>query len=207
MSKFLFSESLKNAISYEQYYALTNDIIASPNPPAPYNEEKMLKYTADNYNRMTGINREIAIDQKLYNLMDSLTEEWLWVVISEPWCGDASQSVPALAAIAACSQKVELKIVLRDSNMDVMDAYLTNNGRSIPKLICVRKEDMEELGTWGPRPAPLQEIVLRYKDMPDMSMGQKINLIHDWYKMDKTIMIQQEFIQLVKDWKSATEKK
>jgi hypothetical protein len=206
MSKFLFSESLKNAISYEQYYALTNDIVASPAPAAPYNEPKMLKYTADNYDRMTRINREIAIDQKLYNLMDSLTEDWLWVVLSEPWCGDASQTVPAMAAIAACSGHVDLKILLRDANLDVMDAYLTNNGRSIPKLVCVRKADMEELGIWGPRPAPLQIVVNRYKDAADMSMTQKINMVHEWYDIDKSAIIQEEFIQLIKDWKNGAEK-
>jgi hypothetical protein len=81
-----------------------------------------------------------------------------------------------------------------------LSAYLTNGSRSIPKLICLRADTLEELGTWGPRPAALQKIVIENKDNPDMSFGAKVRMVHDWYGNDKTMSIQSEFIDLVKKW-------
>jgi hypothetical protein len=82
-----------------------------------------------------------------------------------------------------------------------MDKYLTNGGRSIPKLICLKTETLEEIGTWGPRPAVIQQIVNENKDNPDLSFGEKVRMIHSWYETDKTITLQKEFIDLIKNWK------
>jgi hypothetical protein len=81
-----------------------------------------------------------------------------------------------------------------------MTAYLTNGSRSIPKLICLNANTLEQLGTWGPRPAELQKIVIENKDNPDLSFGAKVRMVHDWYAEDKTLSIQDEFIDLIKKW-------
>jgi hypothetical protein len=84
----------------------------------------------------------------------------------------------------------------------VLDHYVTGGSRSIPKLICLRTDTLEEIGTWGPRPAVLQKIVMDNKDRTDISFGDKVRMIHAWYGEDMTRSIQEEFIDLVKIWNS-----
>ena len=191
---------LEHAISFKQYMDLAQEIINSTTPPAPYNEPKMFKYASDNVERMKRLVNNIAIEQKLYNLLSNNQQKMIWVVLTEPWCGDASQIVPALAAFADISEHISFKILLRDSNLEVMDAYLTNGGRSIPKLICLNAETGEELGTWGPRPQSIQKIVMEQKNDPTTSFGEKVRQIHAWYEENKTRDIQLEFIELLKQW-------
>ena len=121
-------------------------------------------------------------------------------MLAEPWCGDVSQVLPVLYSIASCSDKINFKILQSDSHSNILDAYLTNSSRSIPKLICLQEDTLAELGTWGPRPAALQQMVLTHKDDATISFGAKVRMVHDWYTADKTLSIQHEFIDLVKAW-------
>lgn len=82
----------------------------------------------------------------------------LVAVLAEDWCGDAASLVPVLAKLAAVApEKIELRVLRRDENLDIMDRYLSHGGRSIPVAI-VFDEDMHQLGWWGPRPAPAQAL-------------------------------------------------
>ena len=68
----------------------------------------------------------------------------IWLIITEGWCGDAAQCIPTIEKIAAESKNIETHYVLRDENLDLIDEYLTNNARSIPKLIaCAAKRACE----------------------------------------------------------------
>jgi hypothetical protein len=80
------------------------------------------------------------------------------LVLAEDWCGDAASLVPIIAKLAdAAPDTVEVRVLSRDENLDIMDRYLSRGGRSIPIAI-VFDEDMQELGWWGPRPAPAQAL-------------------------------------------------
>jgi hypothetical protein len=193
---------IDKAITYAQYIELTKSIITNPFPPAPYDNEKMLRYTVENLARMERVYNSIAIEQKLYNLLSSISEKWIWVIVTEPWCGDASQIVPALCAFAEVNENIDVKLILRDTNLDLMDAYLTNGGRSIPKLICVKAENFEDVGTWGPRPQEVQLIVDMFKNDTATSFGQKVRQIHQWYDDNKSAALQEEFIALLQEWKT-----
>ncbi|HEU0052219.1 MAG TPA: thioredoxin family protein, partial [Longimicrobium sp.] len=87
---------------------------------------------------------------------------WKLLVISEDWCGDAFNTVPVIAKVAEALPNFELRVVKRDENLELMDEYLTNGSRSIP-LVVVLRDDFTPAGRWGPRPAELQEFVLREK--------------------------------------------
>ena len=56
-----------------------------------------------------------------------------------------------------------------------MDHYLTNGGRSIPKLVVLRAADLTELTTWGPRPAEAQELLYAYKAMDPKPPYEEFN--------------------------------
>lgn len=191
------AETLAKTLSFDEYLKLTGEIVNALTPPIYYQDEKIMRYTKENLERMNRLKSFTNIESKLYNSLQQLPEAWTWIVLTEPWCGDASQIVPVLDLISKSSEKITLRILLRDSNLEVMDAYLTNGGRAIPKLVCVKTKTLEEIGVWGPRPAILQDIVTANKSL---SLGEKMKLVHTWYDENKTLAIQEEFLDLVRTW-------
>ncbi len=126
----------------------------------------------------------------------------IWLVITEGWCGDAAQNIPVIEKIAAQSAFVETRYVLRDENLALMDAYLTNNARSIPKLIALDAETFEELGTWGPRPQASMDL---FNEMRERGLEKPLIMenLQRWYIADKNQAIQAEFESLFDEWSKA----
>jgi hypothetical protein len=79
------------------------------------------------------------------------------LVLAEDWCGDVINNLPILGRLAAESGKLNLRIFLRDQNLDIMDQYL-NQGqfRSIPVFVFF-DEQFNELGRFIERPASVTE--------------------------------------------------
>lgn len=201
MNASVISAYLNKTISFEDYLQLTQDILEEKIPRLGiYSNDSTFRYTRSNLERMNRVMENIVLNQKLYNALSDLKEDWVWVVISEPWCGDASWSTPALAMIAQCSGHIEFRILLRDSNPEVMDHYHTKGSESIPKLVCVRKSSLQEVGTWGPRPEVLQRLVMEFKDSAHFDYRESVRKIHAWYAEDMTRSIQQELYELMKRW-------
>ena len=201
MHQLITQAVLDKALTFNQYLDLTKSIIESDNPTGLYAKESTLRYTKSNWERINKTLAETKISQRLYNLLSELKEEWVWLVLSEPWCGDASWGVPALYLFASSSDKIDFRIILRDEHLDIMSAYQTNRGNSIPKLVCFRKADMKELGTWGPRPALLHSMVMQWKNEPWHDFKESVRLLHSWYEEDMSKSIDEELCLLVKEWK------
>ena len=189
-------------MSFDEYMALTKSILESPAQTGIYQNEKTFRYTRSNLGRMNKVLQNMVLSQKLYNLLGEIKEEWIWLVLSEPWCGDASWGTPALYMISTGTDKIDFKILLRDVNPDIMKAYQTEGSDSIPKLICLRKRDLKELGTWGPRPKELHEMAMVFKNHPEFDYKESVRRLHDWYDKDMTKSIQDELTDLIKDWKN-----
>jgi len=197
------SEILNQSISFEDYLQLTNDILTEKIPRTGiYLADNTFRYTRSNQERMKKVLSNIVLNQKLYNLLSELKESWIWLVITEPWCGDASWGTPALSMIASVTDKIDFRILLRDKHPGVIKAYQTAGSDSIPKLICLRKNDLAELGTWGPRPQILHQQVLEKMNKPGFDYKESVRAIHAWYEEDMTKSIQEEMIDCVKTWKN-----
>jgi thioredoxin-like negative regulator of GroEL len=117
-------------------------------------------------------------------------------VITEPWCGDAAQCVPVLEKLVLAVGGIETFYMLRDEHLEIMDAYLTNGGRAIPKLICL-DADGQEIFTWGPRPAVIQEVMNRLKAEGITEISEIVEGIQKAYNEDKQNGIYQEFEALL----------
>jgi len=202
MQSYITKEILDHTISWEEYYALIKQYVETEDKPELYRVEKMHRYTADNLRRMDHVLATINVESKLYNQLNAVRTPWTWVVLAEPWCGDVSQEIGALYTLATCNEGIAFRILLSDSHPQVLDHYTTGGSRSIPKLICLRTDTLAEIGTWGPRPQALQQIVMANKDRTDISFGDKVRMIHGWYEADATRSIQDEFIDLIKSWNS-----
>lgn len=116
--------------------------------------------------------------------VERLGGEWRLLVISEDWCGDAVNTVPVLARLAEVAPGVELRVVKRDEHPELMDRHLTNGARSIPLAVMLDR-DFRPVGSWGPRPAPLQEFILREKRAGVRSAKEIYRDARAWYARDR----------------------
>lgn len=200
-------EIIDKLLSQEEYNQFSEDIVSKKYTEAPYDDEAYFQYTEVNFNRANKAIRNFQLDKKLYNAVSEGINDWTWVLISEPWCGDASFIQPVLYAMSLASGgSINFKIVLRDKHHDIMNSYLTNGGMAIPKLVCLDK-NLKELGTWGPRPEALQTEFDEWKKSPDFDLNAKIKLLNRWYIKDKDQHIQAELIDLIKTWKKTQDVK
>ena len=80
------------------------------------------------------------------------------LVLGEDWCGDVIANLPILGRLAQDSGKLNLRIFLRDQNLDIMDQYL-NQGehRSIPTFVFF-DQDFKQVGLWIERPDSVTEL-------------------------------------------------
>jgi len=186
---------LYNAMDYITYRKLIDTLLLEGKTTGPNQSASLTEYAKLNVSRMKRVDKTIQILKDLQNIIEDIDYGQTWVVITEGWCGDAAQSVPVFYALSKLNQKINLQLVLRDQNLELMDKYLTNGSRSIPKLIVTKTENLEEIFNWGPRPQPLQKIFyeLRGKDMAYMQIAEQL---HAWYFKDKTITTQQELLAL-----------
>jgi hypothetical protein len=63
------------------------------------------------------------------------------LALAEDWCGDVYRELPTIVRIAEATG-AELRVFRRDDNPDIMDEYLSNNGKSraIPVFVFYTKE-------------------------------------------------------------------
>ena len=196
-------EHLASAISYMQYLEMIDRLLAEGKTTGDNHSEEMVEYTRMNMHRMYRMEKTVVLDDEIVQLLLSVENKMTWLVLTEAWCGDAAQNIPAIAKIADASPLIEVRFLLRDEHPELMDAYLTNGTRSIPKLIALDADTLEVLGTWGPRPEPAQQLVLEAKEnnLPFKEMAEKL---HGWYAKDRSRTLQQDFKCLLRNWAQLT---
>ncbi|MGD1841432.1 MAG: thioredoxin family protein [Thermonemataceae bacterium] len=197
MTQVIQEEHIAQAMSYAAYRQLITQLLAENKTTGTNQEESLVMYAKLNNQRMNRLDKTFTPTTATVEKVKEITENQIWLVLTEGWCGDAAQSVPILNKIAQANAKIDLKILLRDEHLDVMDAFLTNGGRSIPKLICLQAATLEVLWDWGPRPAVAQKMVMDYKASPTGPYEAFVETIHMWYTKDKGANIQQEIIEKI----------
>ena len=156
MKAFFEARRPHNGLSYEEYLSRWEcEQDAEPSGDMSPKERKMLHYKKYNFERTQAVHRAYTPSDELRSALDDLDEPQLWMVLTEPWCGDSAYNLPVIAEADAVSEAVTLRILYRDENLDIMDQYLTDGGRSIPKLVAFDEEGNEQF-TWGPRPEPVR---------------------------------------------------
>lgn len=193
----LFPESVRNgAYTYSEYMHLMETAVLENRTTGPKQSEALSHYTKLNLARMQRLNKKATIHDSLRAAVEQIDIPQTWYVLTEAWCGDAAQSLPTIVAASLSNPMITIRFLLRDENPELMDAYLTNGGRSIPKLIAV-DEDFNELFTWGPRPAGAQALLREYKANPVKSYSEFSEDIQRWYFTDKTESLQIELEELL----------
>lgn len=193
-----FAEKLQHSMSYADFRELTQELLAQGKTTGPKQTEELLKYAKLNEQRMYRWDKTAELLPATLQALNHLNKSYVWLVITEGWCGDSSQTLPIFNKMAEASNgHIELRVLLRDEHLDLIDQYLTNGGRAIPKLLLLDKVTLQVLATWGPRPYPAQQIALDWKRNQNMTHEEMSQLVHTWYAKDKSHTVQQEMIELL----------
>jgi len=187
-------------MSYGEYRALMQSKLSQNQTTGPNQSEEMIQYTRMNEQRMHRLDKTTRLREDFKDRLQKLNHFYRWLVITEAWCGDAAQSVPVLGAISEVSPFIEMRILLRDEHLDVMDRFLTHGARSIPKLIAMDATSGEVVGTWGPRPAVAQAMVMDNKTNPVKTKAELSKELQLWYARNKTADIQEELMACLDEW-------
>jgi hypothetical protein len=184
--------------NYSEFIEWTTQLVSQGLSSGANQSLALSGYTDLNLKRMLRIYKTTTINQELNELIKNIATKQTWYVITETWCGDSAQSLPVIAKIVEQSNwNIDLRIVLRDENPELMEKYHTNGSKSIPKLIAFNQNG-EELFVWGPRPLPAQEILLSWKNNPQGKTWDEFEKdLHTWYAKDKTQTLQNEFYERI----------
>ncbi|MEY4964210.1 MAG: hypothetical protein RLZZ323_1529 [Bacteroidota bacterium] len=196
--KTVIAQALFKSHSYLEYRKLMADLLKEGKSTAVEQTEERTHYSELNETRMHRLDKTMKITEANSAKLKTLKKNYLWLVLTESWCGDAAQILPILNKMALESdQKIELKLVLRDENEDLMNHFLTNKGKAIPKLISIDKATGAVVGNWGPRPQGAIDFIESYKEKfgaIDETAKTELQL---WYLHDKGVSTQNEIIQLL----------
>jgi len=197
--KVAVAESLLKSISYIKYRKMVSDLLAAGKVTGDKQTPELVHYSLLNETRMNRLDKKVIIPEENIQKLLNLKKEYTWIVIAEGWCGDVAQLLPILNKLAVITPRIEMKIVLRDENPALMNLFLTNGTRSIPKLAILDRKTKDVLGHWGPRPAPATKLVKSYRDQYgkiDDTIKTELQL---WYLHDKGLTTQEEVIALMRD--------
>lgn len=193
----IIQKALQKSYSYTEYRQLASQLLKEGKVTGNEQNGAMKHYGELNEARMNRLDKTIIVIDEVKTVLENLNKHYIWLVITESWCGDAAQIVPLIHKMAEISSKVDLKIVLRDENEELMNLFLTNGTKSIPKLIIIDAETFDLIGDFGPRPYGAKQLVEKYKQLHGtFDESGKIEL-QKWYLQDKGISIQKETVALL----------
>ena len=190
------NEHLITALTYAEFDTLLHFLLNNNRTTGSNQTAEFVDYGKINLQRMNRVYKTSVLTDGMKNALQTLSRKVVFVVITEGWCGDSAQIVPVFERMREQCPNIELKFLLRDEHLDIMDLYLTNGARSIPKLVCLDSNSLELLFTWGPRPQALQAEVVRLMEA-HVSKEEKGIFVQKWYNDNKTQAIQHELSQLL----------
>ena len=142
------------------------------------------------------IARRASVPDELIVRVEATGQRWHLLVLAEDWCGDTVNVLPFIARLADGAANLDLRVVGRDANPDLMDAHLTGRSRSIPVVILL-DATFTERGWWGSRPRELQEWVLGPGS--SMSKADRYRDIRRWYVHDRGTTALNEIVAVIEE--------
>ena len=196
----LLEKPLKEAISYDEFKEMLHDFVRTGKTSGLHQTDNLIEYTEINEHRINRLDKTVKIIPELEEAVKKIKNEVIWLVLIEAWCGDVAQNLPVINKIAELSPNIKLNLVYRDENPSLMEKYLTHGTRSIPKLIAINPESHEFIYKWGPRPEPLQKLVVENKEIHHVPYKEFSAKVQKWYNNNKSLTIQKEFLELIKEY-------
>jgi hypothetical protein len=156
--------------------------------------EAMLGSATKNAELWAAVRRRAAVGEEYVRRVAALGGAWHLLVLSEDWCGDAVNTLPVLAKLAALAPNLDLRVLARDENPDLMQAHLTGESRTIPVVMAL-DDEFHERAWWGPRPAPLQRWILG--DARALEKAERHREARAWYARDRGRTTLEEVVAMI----------
>lgn len=183
--KEIIKNSLDKSLSYPDYITLVKDLAENNSTTGNEKTESLVEYTKLNDRRLKRWGKTLKIDQNTHERLEKFDKKITWLVLTESWCGDAAHVMPVMQKMADLNSKINIKVVLRDENEDLMNAFLTNGGKAIPKVIMLDDESGVVLNSYGPRPSAAEQLVSNYKAEHGKLTPEFKEDLQRWYNKDK----------------------
>lgn len=193
----IINQSLAKSFSYSDYRNQVSALLKEGKSTGNEQSADLTHYSELNEVRMNRLDKTMVVPEENSQKLQNFTNEMIWLVISEGWCGDAAQILPIINKMAEQSEKIDLRIVFRDENEELMNLFLTNGTKSIPKLIVLDKNTLEVLGDFGPRPTGAKQLILDYKAAHGVVDETAKVELQKWYLTDKGLSTQEEILKLI----------
>lgn len=193
----IIKDSLNNCISYNEYRDLVVNLVAVNSTTGNKKTEALANYTMLNDRRMKRWDKTVKLSEETKTAIESYNKKVTWLVITESWCGDAAHIMPIIHKAAELNDNIDFRIVLRDGNDALMNEFLTNGGRAIPKLIMIDKSSNEVVNTFGPRPTVAIDMVNNYKAKHGKLTPEFKEDLQRWYNKDKGQSTIQDLVKLL----------
>ena len=194
--KSIIQSALQNSYSYNEYRTLVSKLISEGKSTGKEQSADLLHYSELNEVRMKRLEKTLKLDLEVEKALQNLKSKQTWLVISEGWCGDAAQILPIIKLMSEASENIALKIVLRDENEVLMNQFLTNGAKSIPKLL-ILDENLNLINHWGPRPEAAKNLILDYKAKNGIVDETAKIALQKWYLEDKGITTMKEIVAVL----------
>jgi len=144
--------------------------------------EQLIGGVTANTELWQALSRRTETPHSVVRDIESIGGAWHLLVLTEDWCGDAVNTLPVLATVSERARNLDLRILSRDANLDLMDTHLTGTSRTIPIVIVLDGRYVER-AWWGPRPAPLQGWVVNAGRV--MTPEDRYREVRRWYARDR----------------------
>ncbi|REE80917.1 thiol-disulfide isomerase/thioredoxin [Lutibacter oceani] len=197
MNNTLIKNSIRRGVSYATYRTLIKGLLVEGKSTGTEQSEALFNYSQLNDKRMDRLDKTLKISEETQNSLNQLKNGYTFLVIAEGWCGDAAQILPVINKIAEASAKINLKVVCRDENDELMNQFLTNGSKSIPKILIV-DNNYEVINSWGPRPSVATKMVLDYKEKNGIIDAEFKKDLQIWYNKDKGTNTQKDIVELLR---------
>jgi hypothetical protein len=197
--KEIIKKSLEKSFSYTEYRNHVSNKLSQGEVTGNEQSEHLLKYSELNVVRMNRLDKTLTVHEDVSEKISSIKSKLIWLVLSEGWCGDAAQLLPVINKKAELSENIKLKVLLRDENEELMNQFLTNGGKAIPKLIIIEEETLEILDHWGPRPEGASKLISDYKATHGIVDEIAKTELQKWYLQDKGFSTQKEIIEKLEE--------
>lgn len=190
---------IDGSMSFEEYKELIKDLAAAGRTTGIEQTGSRVNFTKLNRYRMARLEKSLSLIEDVIEAAQRNSTPMIWLIVTEAWCGDAAQNIPVIEKIASESVNIETRYILRDENLELIDNFLENGSRSIPKLISLDPDTLHVLGTWGSRPTKLKDyfLVLKEQGLDKTAIGE---LLQRWYNDDRGRSLQREFTESIRKW-------
>lgn len=181
----LLNNSLESSMSYKAYIELIKDLVDIEASSGINTSPDLVEYTKLNQKRMARWDKTVKISDDIKQQILKFNGNVTWLVLTETWCGDAAHVIPFINKIAETHPNINLQLVFRDEHSELMERFLTNGSKSIPKLIMIDNQNNKVINTFGPRPSKATELVENYKAKHGKLTDEFKTELQNWYNKDK----------------------